>query len=225
MTKERPSTATVGYDRAGPLHGHIAWHSALAALERGDADGALALYAEHVQPSVSAGMPVNVVSDAASLLWRLQAYGHAVPRGLWDAAFAYAAPAFPKAGFAFADVHMALLAAAAGDRSAVEQRVTALMDLVEAGTLAAGPVVPAICRAVLAFAEGDHAGCARILEPVADEVARIGGSRAQREIVEDTLLQALMRSGQTARARELLDRRLHRRPSPRDTRWHGLLTA
>ena len=214
-----------GYERAGPLHGHIAWHSALAALERGDADGALAIYAEHVQPSVSAGMPVNVVSDAASLLWRLQAYGHAVPEGLWEAAFAYAAPAFPKAGFPFADVHMALLAAATGDKAAVEQRVTALTELIEAGTLAAGPVVPAVCRAALAFAEADYAGCARILEPVAAEVARIGGSRAQREIVEDTLLQALMRSGQTARARALLDRRLHRRPSPRDTRWHGLLTA
>jgi len=214
-----------GYDRIGPLHGHIAWHSALVALERGDPEGALAIYAEHVQPSVSAGMPVNVVSDAASLLWRLQAYGHPVPKALWEAASAYAAPAFPKAGFPFADVHMALLAAATGDKAAVDQRVAALTGLVEAGTLAAGPVVPAICRAALAFAEEDYTGCARILEPVAAEVARIGGSGAQREIVEDTLLQALMRSGETARARALLDRRLHRRPSPRDTRWHGLLTA
>ena len=214
-----------GYARTGPLHGHIAWHAALAALERGDADQALATYAEHVQPSVSAGMPINVVSDAASLLWRLQAYGHAVPKGLWDAAAAYAGPAFPQAGFPFADVHMALLSAATGDKAAVEQRVAALMGLVEAGTLAAGPVVPAVCRAALAFAEADYANCARILEPVAAEVARIGGSGAQREIVEDTLLLALMRSGEAAKARALLDRRLHRRPSPRDARWHGLLAV
>ncbi|MDN3563965.1 hypothetical protein QWZ14_06185, partial [Paeniroseomonas aquatica] len=71
------------YHRSGPLHGHIAWHSALAALERGDTERALAIYAEHVQPSVSRGMPVNVVSDTASFLWRLQAYGHEVPAGLW----------------------------------------------------------------------------------------------------------------------------------------------
>ena len=38
----------------------------------------------------------------------------------------------------------------------------------------AGPVVPAICKAALAFAGEDFAGCARILEPVAAEVARIG---------------------------------------------------
>ena len=214
-----------GYDRAGILHGHIAWHAALGALERGDAERALALYAEHVQPSVSAGMPVNVVSDTASFLWRLQAYGHTVPATLWQAAAAYSKRAFEQPGFAFADVHKAIIAAATGDRAAVTQRAAALTALVDADGLPAGPVVPAVCRAALAFAEEDHAGCLRILAPVAAEVVRIGGSGAQREMIEDMLLLALMRSGETARARELLDRRLHRRPSPRDTRWRSQLSA
>ena len=214
-----------GYDRAGILHGHIAWHAALGALERGDAEQALALYAEHVQPSVSAGMPVNVVSDTASFLWRLQAYGHTVPATLWQAAAAYSERAFEQPGFAFADVHKAIIAAATGNRPAVTQRAAALTALVEADRLPAGPVVPAVCRAALAFAEQDHAGCVRILAPVAAEVVRIGGSGAQREMIEDMLLLALMRSGETARARELLDRRLHRRPSPRDTRWRSQLSA
>jgi hypothetical protein len=214
-----------GYDRAGSLHGHIAWHAALAALERGDPERALAIYADHIQLSVSAGMPVNVVSDAASFLWRLQAYGHTAPAGLWEAAAAYSGSFFQTAGFAFADVHMAILAAATGDRAAVERRVEALTGLIEAGGLPAGPVVPAICRAALAFAADDYAGCARILEPVAAEVVRIGGSGAQREMIEDMLLLALTRSGEAVKARALLDRRLHRRPSPRDTRWRGLLAA
>jgi len=70
-----------------------------------------------------------------------------------------------------------------------------------------------------AFAGEDYQGCVRQLEPVLDEVARIGGSHAQREIIEDTFIVALMRGGESARARAMLDRRLHRRPSPRDTRW------
>ncbi len=214
-----------GYDRSGPLHGHIAWHSALVALERGDTAQALAIYAAHVQPSVSAGLPINVVTDTASFLWRLRAYGHDVPAGLWEAAAAYAAPVYPKAGFAFADVHMALLDAATGEREALERRAAALTSLVEAGTMATGPVVPAICRAALAFADEDYAGCVRLLEPVAAEAVRIGGSGAQREIVEDTLLLALMRSGAAEKARALLDRRLHRRPSPRDAAWRGQLAA
>lgn len=214
-----------GYDRSGTLHGHIAWHASLAALDRGDTAKALACYKAHVQPSASLGLPLNVVTDTVSFLWRMRAYGHEVPAGLWEDAAAYAAPLYAKAGLPFADVHMAMLDAATGDAAAVERRASALTALVEAGTLAAGPVVPAICRAVLAFAAEDHAGCVRLLEPLAAEVARIGGSGAQREIVQDTLLVALMRSGQNDKARTLLDDRLLRRPSPRDAAWLAQLAA
>jgi hypothetical protein len=214
-----------GYGRSGPLHGHIAWHAALGALERGDTERALAIYGEHVQPSVSAGMAINLVTDSASFLWRLQAYGHAVPEGLWQAAASYAAAAFPQAGSAFVDPHMAILEATGADRDGVERRAAALEALVEAGTMAAGLVVPAACRAALAFANADYAGCARILEPLAREVVRIGGSGAQREMFEDMLLLALMRSGEATKARDMLDRRLHRRPSPRDAAWRAQLAA
>ena len=60
------------------------------------------------------------------------------------------------------------------------------------------------------------------------DVVRIGRSHAQREIVEDTFIVALIRSGELPRARALLDRRLHRRPSPRDaiaTRKLAVLVA
>lgn len=213
------------YEKNGVLHGHIAWHAALVALERGDTERALAVYDEHVAPSASLGVPVNIVSDTSSFLWRMQAYGHTVPAGMWDAAAKYASGYFKQAGFAFADFHMALVAAATGDREGLEQRVHALLALVESGNLPAGPVVPAICRAALAFADENYAHCVEILEPVARDVVRIGGSGAQREIVEDTLLVSLMRSGKAAKARTLLDKRLHRRPSPRDSRWLGQLTA
>ena len=208
-----------GYDGAGILHAHIAWHAALAALERGDAEHALALYAQYIQPSASAGMPINVMSDAASFLWRLQAYGHEAPASLWDDAAAYAKGYFAEAGLPFADVHMAIIAAATGQRDALEQRADALLRLVETGALGAGPVAPAICRAALAFADRDYASCVRLLEPVANDVVRIGGSGAQRELLEDMLLIGLMRNGDATKARALLDRRLHRRPSPRDARW------
>lgn len=214
-----------GYDRGGTLHGHLAWHGALAALERGDAAGALAAYARHVRPSASLGLPLNVLTDCVSFLWRLRACGHEAPAGAWDEVAAYAAPMHPRAGLPFADVHMAMLDAAMGRRGAVEVRAAELARLVEAGTLAAGPVVPALCRAVLAFAQGDDAGCVRLIEPVLAEVPRVGGSGAQREVFEDTLLVALMRSGEAAKARALLDRRLRRRPSPRDAAWRASLAG
>jgi len=213
------------YPKSGVLHGHIAWHGALIALERGETGRALALYHEHVAPAASHGTPLNIVSDTSSFLWRMNAYGYTVPAGMWDEAARYASGYFKDAGVPFADVHMALVAAATGDKNAVEQRVNALDELVEDGRLPAGPVVAAICRASLAFADGQFALAAGILEPVARDVVRIGGSGAQREIFEDTLLVALMRSGEAAKARALLDKRLHRRPSPRDTRWRNELLA
>ncbi|WP_429481590.1 tetratricopeptide repeat protein [Paraburkholderia youngii] len=213
------------YPKDGVLHGHIAWHGALIALERGDTRRAIAIYNEHVAPSVSQGTPINIVSDTSSFLWRMQAYGHNVSEGMWNDAAHYASGYFRDAGFPFADFHKALVGAATGDTQAVEQRINALNKLVDEGRLPAGSVVPKICRASLAFADGQYALAARILEPVARDVVRIGGSGAQREIVEDTLLVALMRSGELKKAHALLDRRLHRRPSPRDTRWLNELVA
>src|SRR5690606_29662662 len=98
-----------GYDRSGILYGHIAWHAALAALEREDAATALAIYEDKIRPPVSQGTPINIVSDAASLLWRLEAYDHSVPQRLWHEAADYARQAFPKPGHGFVDPHLALI--------------------------------------------------------------------------------------------------------------------
>lgn len=214
-----------GYDRAGVLHGHIAWHQALAALERGDAAEALSIYQRFVHPSASSGLPINIMTDTVSLLWRLEAYGHAVPRELWDEAALYADEKFPAPGHAFIDVHLGLAEAASGQTDRLGRRIEALTRLVEAGSLAAGPVVPGLCRAALSFSEGRYAQCAAILEPLSAEVARVGGSGAQRQVFEDTLLVALMRTGATEKARRLLDARLHRRPSLRDSAWRQQLAA
>ncbi|OQW54233.1 MAG: hypothetical protein A4S14_00650 [Proteobacteria bacterium SG_bin9] len=208
-----------GYDRAGILHGHISWHQALAALEHGDAARALAIYSDRIQPKVTTAPPINSVTDTASLMWRMMVEGHPVPADAWRDVAAHAERSFPNAGVTFADVHMALVAAATGNASGLEQRIGALEKRLGEGKLAAGAVVPAICRAVRAFAGGDYADCVRTLEPMANEVVRIGGSHAQREMIEDTLLMALMKCGEAGKARALLDRRLHRRPSLRDARW------
>ncbi|MDR6178284.1 tetratricopeptide (TPR) repeat protein [Pseudomonas sp. SORGH_AS 211] len=211
------------YPQHGTLHGHIAWHGALVALEQGDNEGALALYQRFVAPDASTAGPLNRVSDNASFLWRLGLYGHEVPVGLWQATAASADGLFQQPGLAFADVHMALIAAATGDRRAVETRVAVLESRLRDGVLPAGPVVPLLCSALLAFAEEDYLACARLLEPLRADVPRIGGSGAQREVIEDTLLVALLRGGEQGKAAALLDERLHRRPSTRDRRWQASL--
>ena len=209
------------YERSGILYGHILWHQALGALERDDAAKALSIYADVLQPSVTAAPPLNAMSDCASLLWRLEAHGHSVPKRLWLDADAYARQCFPKMSLPFVEMHMALLAAATGNQAALEERLRAIDQRLAEGKLPAGPVVPQVSRAISAFAAEDYAACVRHLEGVLGEVVRIGGSHAQREIIEDTFIVALIRSGELRRARMLLDARLHRRPSARDTRWQA----
>ena len=208
-----------GYDRSGLLYGHIHWHQALGALEVGDAARALAIYADVLDPSHNPAPPLNVMSDCAALLWRLRAYGHAVPSDLWDEAEAYATAHFPKTSLPFVEMHMALLAAATHNTAALDERLRTLEARLTDGKLAAGPVVPKTCRALRAFADQDYPSCVRELKPVLDDVVRFGGSHAQREIIEDTFIVALIKSGELPRARNMLDQRLHRRPSPRDMRW------
>src|SRR6185312_1395085 len=165
-----------GYDRSGILHGHILWHQALGALEVGDASKALSIYADVLRPSVTIAPPLNAMSDCASLLWRLQAYGHAVPKELWDDADAYARKFFPKMSLPFVEMHMALLASATGNQSALQERLRTIEQRLADGKLPAGPVVPVICRALNAFAGEDYTACVKHLEPVLNEVVRIGGS-------------------------------------------------
>ncbi|GGJ86798.1 tetratricopeptide repeat protein [Pseudomonas matsuisoli] len=207
------------YDRSGILHGHIAWHGALTALEQGDALSALRYYDRYVSPAVSNGTPVNIISDSASFLWRFQAYGNEVMPALWQEAADYASAYFQQPGFPFADFHMSLIASHTGAGDSVETRVAGLSEMVQRDALPAGAVVPALCLAAQAFSSGDYHTCMDVLEPHIGEVVRIGGSGAQREIVEDMLLISYLRTDEIDKSKLLLNARLHRRPSTRDTRW------
>jgi len=59
------------------------------------------------------------------------------------------------------------------------------------------------------------------MEPVFSQIVRIGGSHAQREVFEDTMLEAFIRAEQFEKAEDMLRRRLGQRTSARDTFWLG----
>ncbi|CCD95100.1 conserved hypothetical protein [Bradyrhizobium sp. ORS 375] len=210
------------YDRTGMLHGHICWHQALGALDRGDAAKALAVYTDVLVPTMESAPPLNTLSDCASLLWRLTAEGQPVPSNAWGDVSAYASNRFTSSSLAFVEMHLMMIAAAMHDSAALKGRLAAMERRLAEGKLPAGRIVPHMLRALRAFADGNWRGCARDLAPVMGDLARIGGSHAQREVIEDTYILALIRSGDLVQARAVLDARLHRRPSARDTRWRAL---
>jgi mannose-6-phosphate isomerase-like protein (cupin superfamily) len=233
------------YPSEGTLHGHLNWHLALLELAEGRADRALALYESTFRPSVSQAPPLNVVTDGPGLLWRLlldgrdgrdvrddrdaegglDGLGVGHHRNILEAAWRecadYAARTYPQAGAHFADLHCAIAAAATGDRDGLRRRVEQLGERLASGRLAPGEVAIAACRGIEAFARADYAGAIAQLEPVCGQFVRLGGSHAQRELLEDTLIVACQRVGQAARSLPLLEQRLAARPSARDSAWRA----
>ena len=206
------------HDRKSFLHGHLWWHTALSALDEDDLDTALAIYEQQIKPAGRPYPPLNIFTDGASLLWRLRLAGKDGLEPHWRDVAAYGDRYFPHAGAHFADVHHALAAAAIGSE-ALDARLTQLEARAADGKLAPGRMAIDICRSVKALVDGDNDGAIRLLEPVMAELVRIGGSHAQRELWEDTLIVALMRAGHGDKAASRISARLDRRPSARDEAW------
>ncbi len=202
-----------GFAREGLLHCHLSWHAALLALELGDVDKAFELYRAAVHPGGSWGPPINVATDATAFLWRSELAGQPRSPALWREVQAFAVKSFPKARIAFADVHRAVACAACGDTAALEQWVSEIRACVAAGQQPAGPVVATLAEAFAAYAGGDWAGAISRFEQALPETVRIGGSRAQRDLVEHTLVAAYLKAGRVQAARERMAQRVERRPA------------
>jgi tetratricopeptide (TPR) repeat protein len=177
-----------GYAREGMMHCHLNWHVALSALAVGDRATAWATYDDAVAPGAAWGPPLNLVTDATSFVLRAALCGEPIPGGAWTALAEVARRAFPQPGVAFADAHVALALAMAGDSDGLARlRVGAVGP--------AADVVVALADAFAAFAREDWAGCWRALEPVLPVHERIGGSRAQRDLIEQVAWVAVRRGG------------------------------
>jgi Tfp pilus assembly protein PilF len=209
-----------GYERAGSLHCHLTWHIALAELVRGDVTRARAAFEEGIRARVAPlAPPANVLTDGVSLLWRLLLDEAPVAPGEWREIAEFARERFPSVAPHFHELHCAMAWAAAGEWDLYERRLTELRDRAGKGLLPPGAAVPALAEGFGAFVRGDYAAAARAIEPFADDLVRVGGSHAQQDVFEETLVAAWIRAGEAEKAARALARRLARRPSPRAERW------
>jgi tetratricopeptide (TPR) repeat protein len=214
-----------GFDPRAPYHVHLSWHQALFELARGHYQRALALYETDIRPAVVANS-APALNDSAALLWRMYMYSGATPPVPPEEVRDLAAPAASRPGPAFRDAHAALAFAVAGDEVYMGQMIDRLQGLAHAGDVLAGEVTLPLARGIHAFAHGAYSEAVCHLEPLfteprLDQLARIGGSHAQREVFEDTLIQAYLRAEQFEKAEAMLRTRLQRRDSVRDLFWLG----
>lgn len=200
---------------------HFSWHAALHELSNGDLGSVRRRFENELAPPRVTGCRALV--DSASLLWRwsLTPGADSIPdaadvieqvenRDLFE-------PDTP-----FLAMHAALGLCAAGDIDRLEQLrrwCSGHDDHVQrrvAGTL---------CDALLAMRRGAYDAAADRLGAIAKTAWQLGGSDAQREVIEDTRIAALIAADRNVEAAAMLDARLDRRHARRDQLWRGLATS
>ena len=127
------------YPRNGLLYSHLSGHLALGDLEAGDAAAAFQLFMETFSPDVHSGPPRGTVNDAVSFLWRWELAGHPRDAEAWRMMQDFANSAFPRAGVAFSDMHIALTQVVAGNDAALEARARQVDELARSGRYPSGP--------------------------------------------------------------------------------------
>jgi hypothetical protein len=174
---------------------HNWWHLTLFHLGLDQIDEVMALLDQRVLGSAS---PVVLdLVDASALLWRLQLRGVNVG-DRWDAVAARWADVSGASIYAFNDLH-AMMAFVGADRMGDAAR---LLDA-QQQALAVGDdnvgflndVGLGATQAIHHFVRGRHAEAAELLRRVRREAARFGGSHAQRDILDLTLIAAAERAG------------------------------
>lgn len=202
--------------------GHLGWHEALFALEARDHARALAVFDAYLDAELNEIMLQRV--DAASLLWRLALHGADVGNR-WQRLLARWPLDDTVAGHsAFNDVHAAFALVGAGDPDRAEAwAATSLARAAQGGTwnrTVSREIAAPLLRGIVAFGRGHDADAWRALEPLPAVAARLGGSIAQRDVIEQTLLAAAARGGLHAAGRaRLAARERGRAPTPLASWW------
>ncbi len=202
----------------GPAHfmaGHNGWHLALFLIEQGRVGEVLADYDRFAAPKLADGLPLDRC-DAAALLWRLELAGVDVGDRWGAVAQAWRAHADDHV-LAFNDLHAALAAARSPDPDDAT-RLRHSLDAYERNGRGHNRKVTAevgrrLVEGMLHYGAGADPQAIEAILPARTEAFRIGGSHAQRDIINLTLIAAAERSGQWRLSRALLAERIALRPT------------
>jgi uncharacterized NAD(P)/FAD-binding protein YdhS len=222
--------------RSASHRAHFSWHAALHELALGDTEAVRQRYYAQLAPPAVTG--VRGLVDAASLLWRWRvavadwdsaAAGHNLPGAFANEAApppietvlaAVEHPMIATPQTPFVALHAAIAYGASGDVSGLGG-LRAHCDASDDPKMRA-LLVP-LCDAFTAVVEQRWEDAARLLRESLPTLVGVGGSAAQREVVEETLLLCLVHAGRAEEATAILNGRLDRRPSPLDVRRQSAL--
>ena len=212
-----------GQGRGAVHRAHFSWHIALheLALDELALDDPAAVrkrWFAQLAPGRVSG--VRALVDSGSLLWRARlsdSWQGEVPAA--DVLQSVATEVVERPANAFTALHAAVALTAVGDLAALRR----LRDHAAGADPVQQEVIVPLCEAFAALVEERFQDAARGLDALLPVLRKVGGSAAQREVVEETLLHALVAAGRSDAARRLLDARLDRGAAPRDRRLLGAL--
>lgn len=202
---------------AGKVHNftnHVWWHKALYHLELDEHDAVLDLYDNAFRKDDSDdGLDI---ANAAAMLTRLKIRD--VDCGdRWTRLADVAATKAADHILPFNDLHIILALSGAGE---TDQALTTCGSMASHGGATGGtwgPIYRHIARpmadGIAAYGAGDYAGAAAKLASVRYRWTVIGGSHAQRDVFQQILIDATIRSGDTVGARALLAERIAQKPN------------
>jgi tetratricopeptide (TPR) repeat protein len=189
---------------------HILWHRCLFHLDLGDWKRALELYDREVRDQSTE--EYLDITNAASMLWRLEQNGVEVG-GRWQELAERSAQHVGDRMLVFADAHYAMALAAAGD---AEPHLADLRAWAASGSGTQARLLQecglALIEGLIAYRRGEWARAVDLLLPIRRAIRRVGGSHAQRDVFQRTLVDATLRAGRASLARALVAERLARKP-------------
>jgi hypothetical protein len=192
---------------------HNWWHLALYHLDLGEIDEVLALYDGPIYGKRS---PVVLeMIDASALLWRLMMRGVDVGNR-WEAVADNWAPVATAGNYAFNDMHAMMAFVGSGRGKAADAVLEAQAAALERGgdnVAFVSEVGRPATQAIKAFGDGNYRETVRLLRPIRSYAHRFGGSHAQRDLLDLTLIEAAQRAGETRLAAALIAERVASKPA------------
>lgn len=191
---------------------HNWWHLALYYLENDNPAKAIELYDTQIHPAKT-DVAMELL-DGAALLWRLHVLGIEVGDRWADVADVYQEWA-EDGYYAFNDMHAMMSFVATGREQAATRLIATLQTRAEdqdVNGINTRQIGLPICRALDAFGRGSYEDAVRLLKPVRMIANRFGGSHAQRDVLDMTMLEAAIRGGDSAQARVFASERLAHKP-------------
>jgi len=188
------------YSRDGLMHVHNNWHLALWSMETGRREEAWRIYDEALSPAVAWGPQVNVATDCVAFLARAEMAGEPRQAARWREIADYNTKWFGRSGLGFVDMHTALAYAMAGDGEA-------LAKFADSSRGPTADMLPPMAHGFTAFAAGNWQQAIGAIRPLLDTHERLGGSRAQRDLLEYVVTAAMVRDGKSVEARDFIAKR------------------